>query len=853
MSYHGQPRGSFSYERDSYDRSRKPQLPNFDNFLRATGHAELALRAPPKLETTISSPPFGQSPLPTPPYGLHNGWLAEGRQDLQRDRQCAVLEEHEMPPIEPHRRASLMLPDERQPPPRPTRAYSSTNANAPQVDVMSWQHGRVIQEEEVPGKGLCYVYNDGTMCPKEVNGDAVNPKWGTTKAGKPRKRLGKACNTCREKKIKCDPGYPKCSQCLRFHRECRFDTNARQGHGSPKFRTSTDSPGNTSTCSPKEYIPSRKSSIAPTEASTPTDVVHRTLSRSSDGVLSPTMSERQMIDAPTPSKRQRLNAELDERPADSHHPRRSRDEVTDDMCNHGFGPEVDPAIANAKLTRQYLDLYMEYINAPTFEIFPKGRFAQWAMNNHNKSLSDRIMLYALMAWGTIHSNDPKRANHRAIFKSIVHQQLDRLEAQYSLQLVHTFLCLCFAEFADQQHEKGFSIFVRCIGAIAFLKLNIEAPSSNDCTAYDFSPTMYAECRRRTYWAAFCTDTYSGLARGDPRMLRSTDVYLRLPCASELYEKDQIPDMPTFDQETVLPQSMTSKDHVSMANMVYLIQIASICGDVQHNAWRSQNFLRVGRRPISDRTTREKLESRLEDWAHTYNVALRAKEGETTDSTDRPTNPRDLGGARAIKFAGLDMLFHWAHMELNRRVYHKSLPREEILRHARNATVHAAEVLKLSKQLLEPGGPNTRDYHFVTRGPLAGYAVHAAIDIVTAAGKTRDVLEPNSKIMNLMYHGLEFLEVLSSPYGSAKLQHMQVKERIQAVFNSAQAAANQRKTYFFCTEPMVYVVDKEVDLIYGSDRQVYLQAGYNMNNTINDSEIFEISARDRPASGSRTEV
>ena len=81
-----------------------------------------------------------------------------------------------------------------------------------------------VREEVVPGRGLCYVYEDGAIVPKVPNVDSVNPKWGTTKAGKPRKRLGQACNTCREKKIKCDPSVPKCAQCQKFGRECKFDS-----------------------------------------------------------------------------------------------------------------------------------------------------------------------------------------------------------------------------------------------------------------------------------------------------------------------------------------------------------------------------------------------------------------------------------------------------------------------------------------------------------------------------------------------------------------------------------------------------------------------------------------------------
>ena len=83
---------------------------------------------------------------------------------------------------------------------------------------------RVVGERIIPGEGPCWVYEDGSTCKKVIDGEAVNAQWGITKAGKPRKRLAIACTTCREKKIKCDPGDPKCVQCEKYGRECRFTT-----------------------------------------------------------------------------------------------------------------------------------------------------------------------------------------------------------------------------------------------------------------------------------------------------------------------------------------------------------------------------------------------------------------------------------------------------------------------------------------------------------------------------------------------------------------------------------------------------------------------------------------------------
>ena len=81
---------------------------------------------------------------------------------------------------------------------------------------------RFVRAAEVPGEGMCYFYDDGSHCKTVIDGEAVNAHWGVTKAGKPRKRLAIACITCREKKIKCDPDYPRCVQCEKFGRICKF-------------------------------------------------------------------------------------------------------------------------------------------------------------------------------------------------------------------------------------------------------------------------------------------------------------------------------------------------------------------------------------------------------------------------------------------------------------------------------------------------------------------------------------------------------------------------------------------------------------------------------------------------------
>jgi hypothetical protein len=97
-----------------------------------------------------------------------------------------------------------------------------TSKQGPLIWTGSYFLPRFLKQEHVPGEGLCYFYDDGSHCKAFIDGEPVTAHWGVTKAGKPRKRLAVACMTCREKKIKCDPDFPKCVQCDKFGRDCHF-------------------------------------------------------------------------------------------------------------------------------------------------------------------------------------------------------------------------------------------------------------------------------------------------------------------------------------------------------------------------------------------------------------------------------------------------------------------------------------------------------------------------------------------------------------------------------------------------------------------------------------------------------
>ena len=143
------------------------------------------------------------------PYALNNDVSRQSIPSMQYDSSPASYY-HSRPPSVSHE-----SPRSSELPSRQSRQDMSSSSKPPR---------RLVGEEVVPGEGLCYMYSDGTHVRKMIDGETVNAQWGVTKAGKARKRLAEACVACRDKKIKCEPGEPKCVQCEKSGRDCRFQT-----------------------------------------------------------------------------------------------------------------------------------------------------------------------------------------------------------------------------------------------------------------------------------------------------------------------------------------------------------------------------------------------------------------------------------------------------------------------------------------------------------------------------------------------------------------------------------------------------------------------------------------------------
>ena len=390
---------------------------------------------------------------------------------------------------------------------------------------------RFVGERDVRGEGPCFFYDDGSHCKTFIDGEPVNAHWGVTKAGKPRKRLAVACLTCREKKIKCDPDYPKCVQCEKFGRVCKFK-NAPRGHRtSPETHHFDDSEAaiSPSHSTVKESLegPSPHSSqikASPEQAEVPGPKKRpssRDLKRHTSSI-----SDVDPLDishpVPSSSKKRRQSS-----PSDAQMPHlrpghlekvelRGRASFPNDLFSSGildypssFHWQADPYDINSDLVQHLVDLFFIHINNAVYRLFPRTPFLHWLRSVKGKSQDDLMLIYSML---TLASNFSPRADRKSFskdFNRISRYAVEQCSGKYTIQLAQSRLLLGLYYFSNNKSVEGWDFSGSAIRTSSGLMLNLEEPGQDvpdqPITGYGLDREAFGECRRRTFWAMYLMD------------------------------------------------------------------------------------------------------------------------------------------------------------------------------------------------------------------------------------------------------------------------------------------------------------------------------------------------------------
>ena len=797
-------------------RSRPEQirLPSLSGFLPGVGQSDLTLSQLNRSPTSRSDQSDEPRRFAPPPHGDH----LQPRSLHHFPHFHAVGHEYHFVDVRPK---EYLYPRSL---PEPPQVYRNTKPNVASPvylsaeDVSSSQgcvspHSTspglsssklVVTEASIEGKGLCYVHDDGSECQKAINGDTVNPSCGTTDAEESRQRFGEPLSIYREEKIRCDPQGPKCSQCQKFGcGECKLKlSNIHSPHLLQKDSAS-------SIGSPDGRRHERTGSSTPTKALT-----ERTSSRAnSKGSMNigRFLSPSSTVDAihssgQFPSKKSKLLS------SPRHDPRSPSDSVaeaeSDTMEGSAkggldvtFAFHNDPSLVDDRLTMLYTKEYFKYINSHVYSLFPKKAFLRWVEHCRNKSLNDKMLLYAILAAGTAFSEHANHETHHDQFKNVAEVSLDRASGS-EIQVVQTLLILSMLEYSLGELDKSRALSVAAIRMAYATQLNEEVLV--DKPNFELDLATHLECRRRTFWLAFIGVCYQDNRSGNTFTVERLTCNLRLPCQDDLFEANDIIDVPLFQSRSGEWQFPNSP---YLGTLAFLTEIALVTNEV----WAWLNSISMEVSPTD------------------YSEAFERMHHATTQKMSAwDQRIRQHYWVRERGITGMHVLYHFVGMLLNRHVRHAHMSWQQIERCCQQAHGHASRLLEMVNQIHEEGGNGFSVSPIGVGCPLAGDTIVLAMDIVTAAGTISGLLEHQPQHLSfteLVSGGLETLDSLSIYWKTAEHQLNVVKSRISSVMAHT-TYGTSRKVAFFIRGPLHSQYGLEQDVVYGISRARYLQAlGY----------------------------
>ncbi|KAL4888582.1 fungal-specific transcription factor domain-containing protein [Aspergillus ambiguus] len=656
----------------------------------------------------------------------------------------------------------------------------------------------VVDERYIEGEGLCYIYADGSHCPKVIDGVPVNANWGITKAGKPRKRLAQACLTCREKKIKCHPNLPKCDQCQKSGRECRFES-APRGHRAMKASHTASRTDRRDSLSSGSYnfSVSSNSLYAMPRASESSTSLPGTNSQSpiSDGsVLTPSAmdSAQESLGEPDYPYKPRTQSfgraslgtdDLSRRLGTHVSPDYSeilmeiKDPDPQDplACDWSKNPyETDPELAV-----HYVESYFSYVNDRLYYLFPRRPFLLWLKScDKKKSLDDNMLLYSMMAMGTIFSDRPDRFKALKRYSRTARYAVEHSQHNLTLQLAQSRIILSLWYYAIGAHVKSWDAVGAAVRTVSGLRYNVESGGvivgqTQECE-YGLHPQALIECRRRTFWIAFLLDRLSCFYTPSSTFISSQSAYLRLPCREEVYESQEYTTVPYF--QSFLNQLPLSPDdeYSGISAMATLIDIMSLWGDVSDHVFRlslipAEAYSRVFEEFHSTIIRRsDEWTAKLPDHLAFTGVNM----------------GRSIRAKKADAFISIHMLLHATLMKLNRHARYQNLPDGMVDRYIHTTRSHAVEVLRIcfalfnytkeyesSRMVLDTPHPKG-----IILNPFMGYVILSAVDVLSAGGLMVEI----SECINLIQGGLTAVRELSRFWdGSIPLVSL-IENRLQAM-------------------------------------------------------------------------
>ncbi|KAF4974649.1 hypothetical protein FZEAL_8467 [Fusarium zealandicum] len=616
------------------------------------------------------------------------------------------------------------------PPPTPsstaTDGVPSKDGLGPKIWTGTHFLPRFVRAAEVPGEGMCYFYDDGSHCKTVIDGEAVNAHWGVTKAGKPRKRLAIACVTCREKKIKCDPDYPRCVQCEKFGRICKFKNAPRGGHnGSPSTPPAEldDLRKLGGSSRPNDALINESEASSPVSPRTtlrppsPDVGSNKRLRVGYDSYVSTGETTPSIAPVELPRPQFPIQIQPVELPR-----------ISEDVLNRAW--RTDPTLSDPQSIRTVISHFFVHLDSTMIVRFiPENVFKTWVVNpGHRKSPEDLMLLYSILAVGVALSGGPKPI---AFEYASVAQYAQKLATASCLQLVQTRILLALYYLSISRMSEAGEMVSAAVATAACLQLNVELEESREVSLltlpFGMSKAGYCEARRRTFWSLFMLERLDGHFPDRLAMINAEDIYTRLPADSHSFEREVEGFSPMFNPYVSNLARTHEHEFGISAHLVEMVHTWSI------DVCRIYRLARRTTMMETDLESSQRILKRIQDWRS----ALPSRLVFTASNLESAALAGELG-----PFLTMHLLYNHAMIKLSRHTVaagHSS-PQTTSL-HVQTCYEHATQVLDIVKALvrLHRGGQTVLS----APAPVMAMVVTEAVDVLTASGRLShlgDVME-----------------------------------------------------------------------------------------------------------------
>ncbi|KFY73600.1 hypothetical protein V499_06325 [Pseudogymnoascus sp. VKM F-103] len=621
---------------------------------------------------------------------------------------------------------------------------------------------RFVRQAEVPGEGICYFYDDGTHCKTVIDGEPVNAHWGVTKAGKPRKRLAIACITCREKKIKCDPDYPRCVQCDKFGRVCKFKNAPRGGQGSPETPPADPEDAVTRSVSQLSELDGNKAEKRDLHYA-PYQQGQR--SPGSEIDENAPKRHRSAYDAYMPVKADRAEGHFN--PVYSHQqPSPSLNYRSLDWCTRQA--TENPFETNEALSFDLLDNLFLNTSCTTYRFLPEPHFRAWVADRSiRKSPQDIMLLYGLLALATVFSTAEGAKQRGEEFAAVCRSAAEGSE--FNLHLVQSRLLLSLYYVAINKYRESLDFCGSAVRAATWLGLNVELGESekgSNTTIFNLDRVAYAECRRRTFWSCYIMDHFSTFCNGHLNTINPNNIFLRYPTTTKNCEALTDASAPFFVPSGALAQSSLKDVGIT----AYMINILAIWGDIRDYNYRASKSPNVAvTEPFS--AFYATTIARLEGWR----ASLLPSAENTLENLDAAVKDGSVGS-----FVSLHSLYLVSYANLHRYGRFDSATTPTLKTSLRITFEHANAILDLAQNMASRTVrlPTTPAASTKFSSPYFGFIIVNAMDILSAKGRLADITTFHARIEGPS----KIVDELASFWHSARLQQDQVKARLEALLS-----------------------------------------------------------------------